>query len=60
MNRGTQVETQNVQRCEAIPGSARAEYWDVTYVFHGLTHRAQLAFAPGPTITVNAAGEPRV
>jgi hypothetical protein len=35
-------------------------YWDVTYVFRGVTHRAQLARAPGATITVNARGEPRV
>jgi uncharacterized protein YcfJ len=56
---GSQVSTQNVQRCAAVPSSAPA-YWDVTYVFRGTTHRAQLAFAPGPTITVNGRGEPRV
>ena len=60
VNRGSQVETQNVQRCEPIPGSAKTEYWDVTYTFQGVEHRAQLAFQPGPTITVNGAGEPRV
>lgn len=60
VNRGTQVTTQNVQRCTAVPGSARPEYWDVTYVFRGVTHRAQLSFAPGATITVNGQGEPRV
>ena len=59
VNRGTQAETQNVQRCEAIPGSAQTQYWDVTYVFRGQTHRAQLGFAPGATITVNGNGEPR-
>ena len=57
---GQQVYTQNVQRCAAVPGSAQPSYWDVTYVFRGVTHRAQLAFAPGPTITVNGRGEPRV
>jgi uncharacterized protein YcfJ len=60
VNRGSQVETQDVQRCEPIPGSAKTEYWDVTYTFRGVEHRAQLAFEPGPTIPVNDAGEPRV
>jgi uncharacterized protein YcfJ len=59
VNRGTQVQTQDVQRCAAVPGSARPQYWDVTYVFRGQTHRAQLGFAPGATITVNGNGEPR-
>lgn len=60
VSRGTQVYTQDVQRCAAVPGSARPEYWDVTYVFRGVYHRAQLGFAPGATITVNERGEPRV
>jgi uncharacterized protein YcfJ len=50
---------QDVQRCEAVPGSARADYWDVTYNFRGLQHRVQLSAPPGPTITVNGNGEPR-
>lgn len=54
------VYTQDVQRCAAVPGSAQVAYWDVTYVFRGTYHRAQLGFAPGPTITVNGKGEPRV
>ena len=60
VNRQDQVATQNVQHCDTVPGSARPEYWDVTYVFRGQTHRAQLGFAPGATITVNQFGEPRV
>ncbi len=60
VNRGDRVYTQDVQRCAAVPGSARPSYWDVTYVFRGLEHRAQLGFAPGATITVNEVGEPRV
>lgn len=60
VNRGGQGYTQNVQKCQAVPGSGKVEYWDVTYVFRGVTHRAQLSFAPGPTITVNGRGEPRV
>jgi len=60
VNRGTQVGTQNIQRCEAVPGTAKPEYWDVTYLFRGQTHRAQLATDPGATITVNERGEPRM
>ena len=60
VNRGDRVYTQDVQRCAAVPGSGRPSYWDVTYVFRGMEHRAQLGFAPGATITVNEVGEPRV
>jgi len=60
VNRGTQTYTQNVQRCHTVAGSAQVAYWDVTYNFRGQTHRAQLSFAPGSTITVNDRGEPRV
>jgi len=59
VNRGTQTYTQNVQRCQAVP-SGQVSYYDVTYDFRGVTHRAQLAFAPGATLTVNGRGEPRV
>ncbi len=60
VNRGSQTATQNVQRCADVPNSAQPAYWDVTYRFRGLEHRAQLSFAPGATITVNEHGEPRV
>ena len=60
VNRGSQTYTQNVQKCTTVPGSAQVSYYDVTYNFQGVTHRAQLAFAPGATITVNGLGEPRV
>jgi uncharacterized protein YcfJ len=59
VNRGSSY-TQDVQRCAVQPGSGQVAYWDVTYQFRGVYHRAQLASAPGPTITVNARGEPRV
>ncbi len=59
VNRGGQTYTQNVQKCATVPGSAQPAYWDVSYVFRGVQHRAQLGFAPGPTITVNSHGEPR-
>src|SRR4029450_9774051 len=50
VNRGGQVVTQDVRRCEAVSGSARPSYWDVTYVFRGVEHRAQLSSPPGATI----------
>jgi len=56
---GTAVYGQDVQRCEAAPAAARPDFWDVTYEFRGVLHHAQLAAAPGPTITVNERGEPR-
>jgi uncharacterized protein YcfJ len=56
----TRGPSYNVQRCAAVPGSGQPAYWDVSYVFRGREYRAQLAFDPGPTITVNGRGEPRV
>ncbi len=56
---GQQVQTQDVQRCASVPGQARPDYWDVTYNFRGQDHRLQMTTAPGPTVTVNANGEPR-
>jgi uncharacterized protein YcfJ len=54
------VTSQDVQRCTSVPGSAVPIYWDVTYVFQGLTHRVQMTDPPGRTVTVNAQGEPRI
>jgi uncharacterized protein YcfJ len=54
-----QVYTQDVQRCASVPGSARPDFWDVTYYFRGQQHRVQMSAPPGPTITVNGKGEPR-
>jgi uncharacterized protein YcfJ len=53
------VYSQNVTRCDYVPTSAYPDYWDVTYVFAGREHRAQMTLPPGPTIWVNAQGEPR-
>ena len=53
------TQTQGVQRCTTTPASAKPDYWDVTYSFRGQEHRVQMANEPGPTITVNRAGEPR-
>jgi uncharacterized protein YcfJ len=56
---GSQVVTQDVQRCRNVAGSANPDYWDVTYDFRGQLHRAQMTSPPGETITVNGNGEPR-
>lgn len=48
----------DVQRCTTVSNQAPA-YWDVTYYFRGMEHRIQMSSPPGPTITVNASGEPR-
>jgi uncharacterized protein YcfJ len=52
--------TQDVQRCENVPGGAQPAYWDVTYNFEGQEHRVQMASAPRSTVTVNERGEPRM
>ncbi len=52
------VATRDVQRC-AMAQAERPAYWDVTYEFRGAEHRVQMTSPPGPTITVNSAGEPR-
>jgi uncharacterized protein YcfJ len=56
---GGEVYSQDVQRCAAFSDSSRPEYWDVTYYFRGVEHRAQMSAPPGPTLWVNDDGEPR-
>lgn len=51
--------TQDVQRCSQVGSGDQIDYWDVTYEFRGLYHRTQMSYQPGPTLTVNADGEPR-
>ena len=48
-----------VRRCETVASGPPA-YWDVTYNFRNVEHRLQMSSAPGPTIAVNANGEPRL
>lgn len=58
-----QPVTQNVQRCDNVsgqPSQMKPSYYDVTYLFRGQEHHAQMTSAPGSTITVNGQGEPRV
>ncbi|HXE37711.1 MAG TPA: beta/gamma crystallin-related protein [Azonexus sp.] len=56
----TPAQTRDVQRCADVPASNRPEYWDVTYIFRGQEHHIQTTNRPGPTVTVNERGEPRV
>jgi uncharacterized protein YcfJ len=55
-----QTHTEDVQRCESVPSQDRPDYWDVAYTFRGQAHRMQMTAPPGPTVTVNGQGEPRV
>lgn len=55
---GGGYSTQNVRRCENV-GAGPIQYYDVTYVFRGQTHRVQMATPPGRTVLVNGNGEPR-
>ena len=57
---GNRVYTQDVQRCASAPSQGRPDHWDVTYEFRGQEHRMQMTAPPGPTVTVNRHGEPRV
>lgn len=58
-NSGQPATTRDVQRCAERPSSAAPAFWDVSYNFKGIEHRIQTTTAPGPTIMVNATGEPR-
>ena len=58
-DRGSQVATQDVQRCTSAPQQLQPDYYDVTYNFRGMEHRVQMATPPGATLTVNERGEPR-
>lgn len=57
--RDGQATTQDVQRCENIPGGAQPAWWDVSYSFRGVDHRVQMTTPPGRTVLVNGQGEPR-
>ena len=57
--RGQVVVTRNVKKCMNEPQTTPA-YWDVTYEFRGRQHHVQMLNQPGPVLTVNRMGEPRV
>ena len=52
--------TRDVERCSPRQASGRPEFWDVRYRFRGAERTVQMTRDPGPTITVNGDGEPRV
>jgi len=56
----TQVYSQHVQRCSAVEGQPRPDYWEVHYIFRGVDHHVQMSAPPRRTIMVNIYGEPRV
>ena len=58
-DRGQQVVSRDVQRCEVVPSQAEPDYWDVTYIFQGREYSMQMTSQPGATVTVNRNGEPR-
>jgi uncharacterized protein YcfJ len=59
VGRGGDTYDRDVQRCTTVSGDFHPAYWDVTYLFQGVEHRAQMTAPPGPTIMVNGYGEPR-
>lgn len=56
---GHQRGASTVRRCEQGGDEAPA-YWEVGYTFRGTAHRIQMSAPPGPTVTVNRHGEPRM
>jgi len=56
---GQQVYTRDVRKCATVANPDHVAYWDVMYRFRGQEHRVQMTAPPGPTIAVNAQGEPR-
>ena len=56
---GEAYGTQDVQHRRDVPNDTPT-YYDVTYFFRGHEHHVQMSQPPGPTIAVNAAGEPRM
>ena len=56
---GSATYDRDVRRCETTASTTPA-YWEVTYNFRGVEHRAQMSSAPGRTILVNRDGEPRL
>lgn len=58
MGNSSSTYARDVRRCDDVT-STTPTYWDVTYNYRGTEHRIQMAAAPGPTVSVNRAGEPR-
>jgi uncharacterized protein YcfJ len=58
-NVNSNVASRDVQRCEPNQVSGTPTYWDTAYTYRGVEHHVQTTSDPGPTIPVNANGEPR-
>jgi hypothetical protein len=56
---GHQIGGDSGRRCRDVVDDTPA-YWDVGYSFRGTAHRIQMNEPPGPTVTVNWRGEPRM
>ena len=56
---GTRIANRDVQRCENV-ANAQPDYYDVVYFHNGVEHHLQTKTPPGPTVRVNARGEPRM
>ena len=56
---GGESATAPTQRCEQVAAAGPPAYWDVSYSFRGVEHRAQMSARPGATVLVNERGEPR-
>jgi len=52
--------SRDVQRCTDVSANQRPDYYDVAYVFNGVEHHVQMDQPPGPSLTVNGNGEPRM
>jgi uncharacterized protein YcfJ len=48
-----------VERCSPDTNYSQPTYWEVTYHYRGIEHRAQMGSPPGRTVSVNERGEPR-
>lgn len=59
-NFGGTTYSRDVERCSRSQVSGPPQYWDVTYRFRGVDRYVQMTRPPGPTITVDRDGEPRV
>jgi uncharacterized protein YcfJ len=54
---GVTYADRDVQRCQTV-NSAQPAYWDVTYSYRGAQRRVQMPSDPGPTVRVDAEGNP--
>lgn len=55
---GSLPHSRDIRRCDTV-GGGQVAYYDVGYTFRGQDHYIQMSYPPGPTIRVNARGEPR-